>query len=114
MAQTSLAQKMFERLGIAAAVAPKINLAPGSGPATESVAACKATLVIKFFSEACRFLSSRFWVRFRASFTLISDSARLSAPPLKVGKPPFVAGLKAASVIKAKGLEPAKGLSQNK
>ena len=44
-------EKMFERLGIAADVAPKIILAPGSGPATESVAAGKAALVITLFSE---------------------------------------------------------------
>jgi molybdate transport system substrate-binding protein len=44
-------EKMFERLGIAAEVAPKIILAPGSGPATESVAKGKATLVITLFSE---------------------------------------------------------------
>src|SRR5262245_35005266 len=32
-------EKMFEGMGIAGAVKPKIILAPGSGPATESVAA---------------------------------------------------------------------------
>src|SRR5207244_12350087 len=35
-------EKMFERLGIAAEVKPKIILAPGSGPATQSVAGCTA------------------------------------------------------------------------
>jgi len=44
-------EKMFERLGIAAALKPKIILAPGSGPATESVAAGKAAFVITLFSE---------------------------------------------------------------
>src|ERR1700680_5031166 len=44
-------EKMFERLGIAADVKPKIILAPGSGPATESVASGNAALVITLFSE---------------------------------------------------------------
>src|SRR5260370_1326944 len=44
-------EKMFERMGIAADVKPKIILAPGSGPATESVAEGKAAMVITLFSE---------------------------------------------------------------
>jgi molybdate transport system substrate-binding protein len=44
-------EKMFERLGIAAEVKPKIILAPGSGPATQSVADGKAGFVITLFSE---------------------------------------------------------------
>ena len=44
-------EQMFERLGIAADVKPKIILAAGSGPATESVAAGKAQFVITLFSE---------------------------------------------------------------
>src|SRR5215831_6243598 len=44
-------EKMFERLGIAAEVKPKIILAAGSGPATQSVADGKAGFVITLFSE---------------------------------------------------------------
>jgi len=44
-------EKMFERMGIAADLKPKIVLAPGSGPATESVAAGRAAMVITLFSE---------------------------------------------------------------
>jgi len=44
-------EKMFDRLGIAADVKPKIILAPGSGPATQSVADGKAGFVITLFSE---------------------------------------------------------------
>jgi molybdate transport system substrate-binding protein len=44
-------ENMFERLGIAAEVKPKIILAPGSGPATQSVADGKAGFVITLFSE---------------------------------------------------------------
>ena len=43
--------KMFERLGIATEVKPKIILAQGSGPATQSVADGKAGFVITLFSE---------------------------------------------------------------
>jgi molybdate transport system substrate-binding protein len=44
-------ETMFERLSIAAEVKPKIILAPGSGPATQSVADGKAGFVITLFSE---------------------------------------------------------------
>ncbi len=44
-------EKMFERMGIVAEVKPRIILAPGSGPATESVAAGHAAMVITLFSE---------------------------------------------------------------
>lgn len=44
-------EQMFERLGIAGDVKAKIILAPGSGPATESVAAGKAAMVLTLFSE---------------------------------------------------------------
>jgi molybdate transport system substrate-binding protein len=44
-------EAMFDKLGIAAAVKPKIILTNGSGPATESVASGKAALVITLFSE---------------------------------------------------------------
>ena len=38
-------------MGIAADVKPRIILAPGSGPATESVTAGQAAMVITLFSE---------------------------------------------------------------
>jgi molybdate transport system substrate-binding protein len=44
-------EKTFETLGIATEIKPKIILAPGSGPATESVAAGKAQFVITLLSE---------------------------------------------------------------
>src|SRR5262245_4529874 len=44
-------EQMFERLGVAADVKSKIILAPGSGPATQSVADGKAGFVITLFSE---------------------------------------------------------------
>jgi hypothetical protein len=48
---------LFERMGIAAEVKPKIILAPGSGLPTESVAQGNAALVITF---RCRYALIRF------------------------------------------------------
>ena len=104
-------EKMFERLGIAAEVAPKIILAPGSGPATESVAAGKAALVITLFSEIVPVpgveilgpLPGEFHsnVRFSAAISRTSQSVETGKALIA-----FLAGPKAASVFKAKGLEP--------
>jgi molybdate transport system substrate-binding protein len=44
-------EQMFERLGIAAEIKPRIILASGSVAATESVAAGKAAMVLTLFSE---------------------------------------------------------------
>ena len=44
-------EKMFEQLGIASELKPKIILAAGSGPATQSVAAGQAELVLTLASE---------------------------------------------------------------
>jgi len=44
-------EQMFDRLGIASQVAPKIVLAEGPGPATESVASGRVELVLTLFSE---------------------------------------------------------------
>jgi molybdate transport system substrate-binding protein len=104
-------EKMFERLGIAAEVAPKIILAPGSGPATESVAAGKAALVITLFSEIVPVpgveilgpLPGEFHsdVRFSAAISRTSQSGEAAKALIA-----FMAGPRAASVFKAKGLEP--------
>ena len=104
-------EKMFERLGIAAEVAPKIILAPGSGPATESVAAGKAALVITLFSEIVPVpgveilgpLPGEFHsdVRFSAAISRASQSVEAGKALIA-----FLAGPKTASVFKAKGLEP--------
>jgi molybdate transport system substrate-binding protein len=104
-------EKMFERLGIAAEVQPKIILAPGSGPATESVAAGKAALVITLFSEIVpvqgveilgplpgEFRSD---VRFAAAASVTAKDAK--AARALIG---FLTGPKAAPILKAKGLEP--------
>ncbi|HEY6341954.1 MAG TPA: substrate-binding domain-containing protein [Bryobacteraceae bacterium] len=103
-------EKMFQRLGIAAEVAPKIILAPGSGPATESVAAGKAAMVITLFSEIVPIpgveilgpLPGEFHsdVRFSAAVSRTSQNAEAAKALVA-----FLTGPKAASVFKAKGLE---------
>jgi molybdate transport system substrate-binding protein len=104
-------EKMFKRLGIDAEVAPKIILAPGSGPATESVAAGKAAMVITLFSEIVPVpgveilgpLPGEFHsdVRFSAAISRASQNGKAARALIA-----FLAGQKAASVFKAKGLEP--------
>ena len=103
-------EKMFKRLGIDAEVTPKIILAPGSGPATESVAAGKAAMVITLFSEIVPVpgveilgpLPGEFHsdVRFSAAISRTSQSGEAAKAVIA-----FLAGPKAASVFKAKGLE---------
>ncbi len=87
-------EKMFERMGIAADVKPKIILAPGSTAATERVAAGKAAMVITLFSEirysakSCRLTASRFWDRFPGNTGWTSALARQPAPRQRTPRPP--------------------------
>jgi molybdate transport system substrate-binding protein len=105
-------EKMFESLGIAADIKPKIILAPSSGAATESVAAGRASLVLTLFSEIVPVagteilgpLPGRFGdaVHFQAAVSNATkniDTANLVIACL--------AGPQAAAVYKTKGLEPA-------
>jgi len=104
-------EKMFERLGIAADVKPKIILAQGSGPATESVAAGKAALVITLFSEivpihGVEILGPlpgefRYDIRFAAAASALAKNAEVAKALIH-----FLAGPKAVATFKAKGLEP--------
>ncbi len=104
-------EKMFERLGIAGEVKPKIILAPGSGPATESVAADKATLVITLFSEivpvpGVEILGAlpgefRSDVRFSAAASVMAKDEKAAKALIA-----FLKGPKAAPILKNKGLEP--------
>ncbi len=104
-------EKMFERMGIAADVKPKIILAPGSGPATESVAAGQAAMVITLFSEIVpthgveilgrlpgEYQSD---IRFGAATSATSKNAEAAKALIA-----FLSGPKAAPVLKAKGIEP--------
>jgi molybdate transport system substrate-binding protein len=104
-------EKMFERLGIAADVKPKIILAPGSGPATESVAAGQAAMVITLFSEIVPVrgveilgpLPGEFHYDIRFGAAASANAKNAEAARALIG---FLAGPKTASTFKAKGLEP--------
>jgi molybdate transport system substrate-binding protein len=101
-------EKMFEQMGIAAQVKPKIILAPGSGPATESVAAGKAAFVITLFSEIAPVHGVEFlgalpgeyqnYVNFTGAASVLPKNA---AP----AKALFACIAGSAPVLKAKGIE---------
>jgi molybdate transport system substrate-binding protein len=105
-------EKMFERLGIAADVKSKIILAQGSGPATESVAAGKAAMVITLFSEIVPIhgveilgpLPGEYQsdIRFSAAASSTANDAAAAKALIT-----FLAGPKVAPMLKAKGLDPA-------
>jgi molybdate transport system substrate-binding protein len=104
-------EKMFERMGIAAEVKPKIILAPGSGPATESVAQGKAAMVITLFSEIVPVRGVailgplpgdlHYDIRFAAAASAKTKNADAAKALIS-----FLAGPKATPIFKAKGLEP--------
>jgi len=106
-------EKMFERLGIAGDVKSKIILAPGSGPATESVAAGKAAMVITLFSEIVPIhgveilgpLPGEYQSDIRFSAAASSTAQDAAAAKALIS---FLAGPKVAPVLKAKGLDPAR------
>ena len=104
-------EQMFERLGIAAELKPKIILAQGSGPATESVAAGKAAMVMTLFSEIVPIhgveilgpLPGEYQsdIKFAAATSATSKNADAAKALIT-----FLTGPKAAPVLKAKGIEP--------
>ena len=104
-------EKMFERLGISADVMPKIILAEGSGPATESVASGRAAMVITLFSEIVSVhgveilgsLPGRF--HYDIHFGAAASVAAKDMPGAQalIG---FLVGPEAARTFKTKGLEP--------
>ena len=103
--------KMFERLGIAADVMPKIILAPGSGPATESVAAGKAAMVITLFSEIVPIpgveilgpLPGKFHYNIRFAAAASVSAKKKEGAQALIG---YLVGPEAARIFKTKGLEP--------
>ena len=104
-------ETMFERMGITADVKPKIILAPGSGPATESVAAGQAAMVITLFSEIVPThgveilgpLPGEYKLDIRFSAATSASSKNAEAAKALIA---FVSGPTAAPVLKAKGIEP--------
>ncbi len=103
-------EKMFERLGIAAEVKPKIILAPGSGPATQSVADGKAGFVITLFSEILPVkgvdvlgaLPGEFQsdIKFSAAASAATSDKQAAKAVIAC-----VTGSKATPVLKAKGID---------
>jgi molybdate transport system substrate-binding protein len=103
-------EQMFERLGIAAEVKTKIILAPGSGPATESVAAGKAAMVLTLFSEIVPTRGAEILgpfpgeyqsdIRFGAASSAQSKQADAAKALIA-----FLAGPRATPVLKAKGID---------
>jgi molybdate transport system substrate-binding protein len=102
---------MFERMGIAADVMPRVILAQGSVPATESFATGKAAMVITLFSEivpihGVEILGAlpgklRYEIRFGAAASVTAKKSE-GAQAL-IG---FLVGPEAARTFKTKGLEP--------
>ena len=103
-------EQMFGRLGIADDVKSKIILAPGSGPATESVAAGKAAMVLTLFSEIVpahgveilgpfpgEYQSD---IRFGAAASAQSTHADAATALIA-----FLAGPKVTAVLKARGID---------
>ena len=104
-------EQMFERLGIAAEVKPKIILADGSGPATESVAAGKAAMVLTLFSEIVPTRGAEILGPFPGEYQSdIRFAAGVSAKSTQAAGAGAVidclTGPKAAPVLKAKGIDP--------
>ena len=103
-------EKVFERLGIAAEVKPKIILAPGSGPATQSVADGKAGFVITLFSEILPIKGVDILGALPGEFQSdikFSAAASAAASQKQVAKAVIacVTGSKATPVLKAKGID---------
>jgi len=104
-------EKMFDSLGLAAKVMPRVVLAPGSGPAVESVASGKAALVITLFSEIVPVhgteilgpLPGKFRYELRFGAAASSTTKNADAAHELIG---FLVGPEAARVFKTKGLEP--------
>jgi quinoprotein glucose dehydrogenase len=104
-------EKMFDGMGISAEVKPRIVLAPGSGPATESVAVGKAEMVITLFSEIVPIHGVEILgplpgdyqlaIRFAAATSATSKNAEAARALIA-----FLSGPTAAAVLKSKGIEP--------
>jgi molybdate transport system substrate-binding protein len=103
-------EKMFERMGIAAQVKSKIILAPGSGPATQSVADGKAGFVITLFSEILPIKGVEILGALPGEFQSdikFSTAAGVAASDKQAAKAVIacVTGSKATPVLKANGID---------
>jgi molybdate transport system substrate-binding protein len=103
-------EKMFERMGIAAKVQPKIILAPSSGASTHSIAAGKAEMVITLYSEIVPVpgveivgpLPGEFQYHIRFSGAVSAKSKHADAAKAVLS---YLAGPSAMASLKAKGLD---------
>jgi molybdate transport system substrate-binding protein len=101
---------MFEHLGILAEIKSRIILVPGSGPATESVAAGNAELVITLFSEIVPIkgveilgpLPGEFHYDIRFAVAASATTKNAEAAKALIA---FLAGPKMAPIYKTKSLE---------
>jgi molybdate transport system substrate-binding protein len=103
-------EQMFERLGIAGDVKAKIILAPGSGPATESVAAGKAAMVLTLFSEIVPTHGVEILGPFPGEYQSdirfgAATSARSMHADAATALIAFLAGPNVTAVLKAKGID---------
>jgi molybdate transport system substrate-binding protein len=101
---------MFEKLGIAAQVKPKIILAPSSIASTENVATGKAEFVITLFSEIVPVKGIEVLGPLPAEYaTYVNFTAAASSRALDMDAAKkfiaFMSGPKTAPLLKAKGLE---------
>jgi molybdate transport system substrate-binding protein len=104
-------EKMFERMGIAAKVQPKIMLAPSSGASTQNIATGKAETVITLYSEIVPVpgveilgpLPGEFQYHIRFSGAVSAKSKHAAAAKAIIS---YLAGPSAMASLKAKGLDP--------
>jgi len=103
-------EKMFERMGIAAKVQPKIMLAPSSGASTQNIATGKAEMVITLYSEIVPVpgveilgpLPGEFQYHIRFSGAVGAKSKHTGPAKAMLS---YLAGPSAAAALKAKGLD---------
>ena len=103
-------ERMFDRLGIATEIQPRIILAPSSGAATASVADGKAAMVITLFSEIVPVhgieilgpLPGEFEAGVNFEMAVSSAVKNTEGAKALIA---FLAGPKAAPAFKAKGIE---------
>lgn len=103
-------EKMFDKLGIAAELKPKVTLVPSSDPATESVAEGKIGMVITLVSEIMPVKGLQVVGEIPAEFqSYISFIAATNAKSTNTAASgaliAFLKSPKAAPVYKAKGME---------
>jgi len=103
-------EQMFERMGIAADLKPRIILADGSGAATESVAAGRAQFVLTLFSEILPVPGAEILGPLPGEFQFDihfggASSAKARNPQAAKALIAYLARPNVAAIFQAKGLE---------